>query len=490
MRLEISSQRSAHFLILLGALTLAWQPLSWLLQTWFDPSYDSSGWLVVALVLGLAVWSVSSPLCVAPTRQRLAWGLLIATALVRLAGQVLAINTLSALTLALDVYALGLLLGLAQRQRAVAPAWLALLFLCSLPLERIAQRVIGYGLQQISADAACGVLGTVFEQVQCEGVRILLYGRDVLVDLPCSGSRGLLLLLILYFTLAAVLRPSWQQALLGFFVTLTAALGANVLRICVLAVGIAFAESTPALVMTSPWHDLIGLFALAVGGLPLLLWAGRIKTRLAPEQAPRTSSTPSRIAFQRWAWVFLLGAVFINLAPARPVDVAQASAPPTLPLSLNGKRAEIQPLSAMEQAYFRRYGGGAARASYGELSLLLVSTHAPLRHLHAPDECLSGLGHRVEYLGPRYQGIPSALYRSTDPQGNQWRVAVSFVSDRGETALSVAEAVWRWLQNPGVRWTQIQRVTAWNLPDEQATVWDRAVIRALELPVLQQSQGV
>ena len=493
MRFEISSPRSTHFLILLGALALAYQPLNWLIQTWTDPSYDSSGGVVAALVLGLMVWSASSPLRAQAARQSLAWSLLIVTALVRLAGQVLAINTLSALTLALDAYALGLLLGLAQRQRALAPVWLSLLFLCSLPLERIAQRVIGYGLQQISAEAACGVLSTVFDQVGCAGVRIVLYGRDVLVDLPCSGSRGLWLLLILYFTLAAVLRPGWRQSLNGFIVTLAAALGANVLRICLLAMGIAFAEATPPLVMISPWHDLIGLFALACGGSMLLLWAGRVKTAPLSDSNP-LPSTPKRFKAQSWAWMFLLGAVLINLAPTRPVDVAQASESPTLPLSLNGSRAEIQPLSTVEQAYFQRYGGGAARAVYGELSLLLVSTHAPLRHLHAPDECLSGLGHRVEYLGPsypkNYEGVPSALYRSTDPQGNQWRVAVSFVSDHGETALSVAEAVWHWLQNPAARWTQVQRVTAWDLPDEQADVWEQAVIRALELPLLQYHQGV
>ncbi|MCB1716025.1 MAG: exosortase T [Candidatus Competibacteraceae bacterium] len=481
-------------LLLSAVFTLAWVPLQWLIQSWFDPLYGSSGLIVAALVLGLLLWSGSSPLTAAPQHRRLAWGLLLATALVRLAGQVLAINTLSAIALALDVYALGLLLGLAQRRRAIGPGWLALLFLCALPLERIAQRLLGYGLQQFSAEASCYVLGTVFTQVRCEGVRILLYGRDVLVDLPCSGSRGLLLMLILFLTLATLQRPGWQRAITGAVLCLAAALLANVLRICTLALGIAFAEHLPVSVMASPWHDLIGLAALGLGALPLLFWSSfgvsfGARTGPTPAATGKTSSVKTAMTRPRYRWpvlsAFLLLAVLINLIPARPVDVAQASEPPRLPLSLAGARAELLPLSPLEQNYFQRYGGGAARARYGELNLLLVSTQAPLRHLHAPDECLSGLGHQVEYLGPTYDGLPSALYRSTDPQGRQWRVAVSFFSDQGDSAISVAEAVWRWLQNPAARWTQVQRITAWELPESDAQRWDQAVARALELPLSQ-----
>jgi hypothetical protein len=69
--------------------------------------------------------------------------LILVSATVRLAGQVLAINTVGALCLVLDVYALGLLLRLARRARPISPAWLAVVFAFSLPLERIVQRTIG-----------------------------------------------------------------------------------------------------------------------------------------------------------------------------------------------------------------------------------------------------------------------------------------------------------------------------------------------------------
>ncbi|MDS4056963.1 MAG: hypothetical protein RKP73_00115, partial [Candidatus Contendobacter sp.] len=78
--------------------------------------------------------------------------------------------------------------------------------------------------------------------------------------------------------------------------------------------------------------------------------------------------------------------------------------------------------------------------------------------------------------------IPSAVYRSTDPQGRVWRVTVTYVSERGEWTTHVAEAAWRWLQAPGTTWRMIQRIAPWELPVEATATFDVAVWRALDLP--------
>ena len=111
------------------------------------------------------------------------------------------------------------------------------------------------------------------------------------------------------------------------------------------------------------------------------------------------------------------------------------------------------------------------------------STTAPLRHLHSPEECLAGAGHAVRYLGQTSGPIPSAVYRSTDPQGRVWRIAVSYVSERGELTTHVAEAVWRWLQAPGVSWRMIERIAPWDSPAAATALFDAAVWRALDLPL-------
>ena len=168
----------------------------------------------------------------------------------RLAGQVLAVNTIGALALVIDVYALGLLFGLKDRVRALSPGWLAIAFAFSLPLERIAQRTIGYGLQSVSSDGACLLLGGFFADLKCFGVRLVLEGKDVLVDLPCSGARSILLLLLCFALVAALVRPTLKQAIIGGSATLLAGLLANMIRISLLAGG----HCAPAAVFRGRCH--------------------------------------------------------------------------------------------------------------------------------------------------------------------------------------------------------------------------------------------
>ncbi|MFQ6022203.1 MAG: exosortase T [Acidiferrobacterales bacterium] len=487
-RKALSLLFSYQIFFAVGVVILAVHPVVWLVNTWTDPAYGSHGSLIFVLVASLFLWSVTSPRShiTQLSRQR-ALLLLGMTAAARLIGQLIGVNVIGALALVVDVFALGLLFGLSDRKRALSPGWLAVLFAFSLPLERIVQRTIGYGLQHISAAGACGVLRTWSDSVQCEGVRILLAGRDVLVDLPCSGARGLLLLLLLFSALAALTRPTLRQAFLGWGITLFAAVVANVLRIVTLAIGLAYSEHLGAIdVMTSPWHEIIGFSALIIGAAPVVLWALPIRARQCDsviKWVPIASSLPRRSWHAPLAgFIFLFGAVLIVSLPARPVDVTRTIAAPMLPANIAGLAAVPGTLSAMERHYFTRYGGGAARASYGPYGLLVVSTSAPLRHLHAPDECLAGAGHKVRYLGMTHEPVAAAVYRSVAPDGRRWRVSVTFVSDRGEVATSVAEAVWRWLQKPAATWTMVQRIAPWRAPIEALTVWDGAVARAMDLP--------
>jgi exosortase/archaeosortase family protein len=489
--------RRPSTLVVLGAGLLAADPLRWLLATWTDATYNPEGLWVALAVAGLALWSgLSARRREASDATRALWLLALAAA-VRAAGQLLRVNVLGALTLAVDVFALATLAGLGQRRRAVSPGWLAVLFALSLPLERVLQRAVGYGLQQLSAAGACSALGALDFAVVCQGTRILLDGQDLLVDLPCSGARGLVLLLTLYCAACALVRPDLLRALQGFGVTLLAAWASNVLRIVALAVGLA--RGAP--VMEAPWHEALGLAALALGALPIVWWARRARRADTLDLALPIAARPlcdrnlARRSARGFALLFLVAAVAIVNLPARPVDVARTASPPALPAALGEWTANPQPLSAAEQAYFTRYGGAAARAAYGPHGLLLVSTSAPLRHLHAPDECLRGSGHDVRYVGVRHGSLPTAVYRSVDAEGSRWRVSVSFVASDGEWATSVAEAAWRWLlraRTPQTwtpqtwtpqTWTMVQRITPWDLPDAEIAAWDAAVARALDLPL-------
>jgi len=322
-----------------AALVLAFEPVRWLVNTWLEPAYDSKGFYVFAAFAALFAWSAASPRQTPqiPQQKRLALSLLAITALVRLAGQVLAVNVIGALALVMDVYALGLLLGLKHRRRALSPGWLAVAFAFSLPLERIAQRTIGYGLQSL------------------------------------SSARSILLLFLCLALLAALARPGLKQALVGGALTLVAGLLANMVRISLLATGIARPQFfLGADVMAQPWHDLVGLLTLAAGALPLLIWAGKVsRSHLAPTIDERCRHfIPDRLLRDGWwlqepaqksaqksiwasallsAFAFLALAVVIVNLPRKALDVTRRSMAIELPGQIAGPIQDLQAVQRENQ---------------------------------------------------------------------------------------------------------------------------------------------
>jgi exosortase/archaeosortase family protein len=417
-------------------------------------------------------------------------------------GQIFAVNVLGAVAVAVDVYAIALLLDLNHRKNALSAGWLAVLFAFSLPIERILQRLIGFGLQHLSADGACLLLHGFFDSVQCAGIRILLAGRDVLVDLPCSGVRSITLLCLLYATLMCVFRPSWLRGLLIGGVTLASALLANVIRISFLATFIAFPEKIGGIdVMAQPYHDLIGLVCLSLAALPLVCLSGcRVATiKLIPPNPPNPpfskggklpplKTSPFEKGGLRGIYIrhftalgfVLLAAVIVSL-PRQPLDVSDIRTALSLPVYLNGEYAQAVELSQKEQNYFIQYGGTALKSRYGDSSVLLIRSNSPLRHIHTPDDCLRGLGFEVQYQGVYYQPLPTAVYLATAKDGSQWRVAVSFYSEQGQFTTNVSEVVWRWLQQPHSTWYALQRITPLYIPESTAKQWDNALFAALDL---------
>ncbi|MBN9265897.1 MAG: exosortase T [Hyphomicrobium sp.] len=487
---RLTPSQLAALVLALAAAILALDPIAWLINTWRDPAYDSNGLLVVAMVAALLLWSTASPVArSASLKSTRAIGLLAISAVVRLVGQLSAINVLGALTLVIDVYAIGLLLHLNERKRSISPAWLAITFAFALPLERILQRCLGYALQQISADGACVILRSAFDAVVCEGVRIVLAGRDVLIDLPCSGARTLLLSALAFSIACTVLRPRVPMALTGLALLLASAVAANILRITLLAIGIASPSAIGGIdVMAKPWHDTIGYLSLLLGLLPLTAWmamAGppaRAADHLGCAPACSTaSSTAGPQSHRRLLFAFAalaLALVIVNL-PRNPVDVARRDFALQAPAWIMGERAEPIPIDPREAAYFTRYGGAAVKASYGAHRLLLVRTSSPLRHLHAPDECLRGIGFDVSYGGLVFEPIPTAHYLAVAPTGERYRIDVTFLSDRGHLTGSVATAVWHWLRGEAAQWTAIQRISPADLPVSEHADFSSSALRVL-----------
>lgn len=462
-----------------ASLALAWHPVIWLVQTWTKPTYDSSGYIFLAAVLGLALRSIlSGP----PTGEahRLLGGLLVLAATLRFLSQTLAVNLIGGFALAIDICALALLAGVDRRPRPVSPLWLSVLFLFSLPLEKVFERILGFPLQMVSAKVSCGFLSALVPGTECAGVRIGIAGQDVLVDLPCSGASGLMLLLALFAGLSAIQRPRLHIAVLAGVATLALAVLGNSVRISALALGLVNGWD----VMAEPLHSIIGLLTLGLSALPLLLFYRA--TPRQPETRPKAIRMPVLPRFMRLpvALAFLGLSLWIITLPKSPIDVSIAMPPAPLPSMIAGEFGENVPLTEGEKVYFEAYGGKAVKAQYGVLGLNRVSTTSPLRHLHRPDVCLRGLGYTVRFLGTRHDDAPSSVYEATAPDGTAWLVTVSYVSDDGRVVSSVGEAIWHWFNGHGRTWSSVQRITPLSLDHKTRRQLDTAVLAALDISFL------
>lgn len=487
------SFRPTPWLPLACLLLLGMPPLLWLIHTWYAPGYEGIGFWAFAATVALllrSVWSgpVAGNLHGAEigVRSRVAL-LLLVSLLLRLAGTLAGVDLISALVLALDCYALALWLGTAHRPIAVAPAWLAVVFCFSLPLEPLVQRTAGFILQQGSAALTCTMFKLAGFAPVCDGVRLQLNAVDVLVDLPCSGARLASFAGLVFAGLAALRRPNLQAASTGLLLLLVLVVVGNALRIAVLALGIAYSAQLPIEIMAEPWHSLVGLAALLAVVAGLVAWSSRVQSQPVPSGLtagpqgtplkPQPSGLPTALAA-----CVLASAAALPLLQPLGMDGSAAdtvAAPATLPGYLGGYRSLPAPLGKLEASYFGRYGATAQRSSYGPHGLYVVRTRAPLRHLHAPEICLQGLGHRVEFLGTAYDGVARSRFRSIDAAGNRYRVDVSYVAADGTVASSIAEVIWHWFQAPDQHWTMIQRIS----PEQLASAaFERSVQRAFNLP--------
>jgi len=513
---EIKSKISSLWMVFaISSIILAFEPLMWLIRTWYEPAYNSSGFIIFAACVLLFIWSISSRrLSSRPVNRKLAISLLVSTALIRLIGQLFAVNIIAAIALVVDVYAIGKLSALSYRRRPISSGWLAICFIFCLPLERVIQRTIGYGLQNISADGACSILDAMFGDVTCYGVRIILNNMDVLVDLPCSGARSLLLLLMFYSLCMSICRPTIMQGIAGLFLVIISSIITNILRIIILAVGIAYPDVVYIDVMAFPYHDLIGLLMLFIGSIPIIIFS-----RIFYKCPKYINSTLDQIEWQtpysikRDAWwfedssynksgnifhyagkyfnykmsqkiggyVLLLFAIIIVSLPKTAIDVSKKNIDIDLPEYMNGEKANHIALEQIEQQYFTQYGGAAAKANYGSHNIMMVRTSSPLRHLHAPDECLRGLGFDVQYMGVNYNIIPSSIYKAVDKNGVSWRVVVSFISDDGKATSNISEAIWHWLNNRNSVWTTVQRISPWDLHEAENRKIDMELMAYLDI---------
>jgi len=227
-----------------------WPTAWWMGRRMLDGSDEPLGALALA-ALALLLWTCRRRLRAAP---RLGW---LALALAGAAASTAALGQVPPLVSSL----LGLL-ALGAGMAAFLPSTLATapvlgLSLLSLPLLASLQFYAGYPLRVITAEASRWLLAPGFD-VERSGASLLVDGRLVIVDAPCSGVQ---MLWLGYFTACVVALHAGRRNA-GFLARLPAVsalvLAGNVLRNAVL---VALEASVHHL---AAWaHDAVGLIVLA-----------------------------------------------------------------------------------------------------------------------------------------------------------------------------------------------------------------------------------
>ncbi len=173
-----------------AALTPTWL---WMAARLRDGSDDPLGLLALA-TLAVLVWQCRRDLRASP---RLGWLALAAIGTVAATLLRTSLPPLAASLLAVLALACGLMAFLPRRIAALPVAGLAVL---ALPLLSSLQFYAGYPLRVVTAEASRWLLAPAFE-VAREGTTLLVDGRMVIVDAPCSGVQ---MVWLGYFTACTV----------------------------------------------------------------------------------------------------------------------------------------------------------------------------------------------------------------------------------------------------------------------------------------------
>lgn len=466
----------------LAALALSAGPAAWLVGTWTHPGFNPTGAPVLALVVGLLVASArSSPVDDGtPAHRGIALVALGIGATVRVVGHLAGVDVIGGLVLVVDVVAIAMWLDTPRRRFALSPLWLGALATLALPLERLLQRGLGYPLQHTSATLGGGLADLVVP-VTRDGLRLYADDIPVLVDAPCSGARGLTVVAIAFCALATMRRPGTAASAAGVGVTLAAALTGNAIRIAVIVTGVArpswFADANP---LDGALHEAIGALGLATSLAMVLAWASRVR----PSTLARTVAAPiaPRDATP-WFVAAAVSAAFVAVVPVQsPFDASGEVPAAVLPDRVGGLAGVPAPLTTAERRAYVRHGGEVTRTQYGAVSVILVHTRSPLRHLHDPAECLAALGWTVTRVGAPTALLPHGEWTATAPDGSRWAVRASWVAGDATVATSISEVVWRWLSTPGALWRGVIRIAPASLPAHVVDDLDRGLVGALALP--------
>ena len=358
---------------------------------------------------------------------------------------------------------LGFYLRQCQWRRALVPAALAILVL---PFEGYLDVYLGFPLRLFSADLASGFLVHLgIPAMSAESV-LLIENKAAIVDLDCSGLKGLWAGLIFYLAMTWIeskrLSLGWLVGLLLYLGTLVTF---NVIRIIVLVALVTLADWPQAAHLAHTTLGVLGFTAACAvaWGILRMLRETTVPQLTAPSYS-NTFHTKGMLLV-----IMLLAACTVLYQPFPKIEMARsgfaslgqmmASLPMTKVALTEKERAFFQANSALSAKYQLDWQGYP-------VSLLMV--YGPYwKSQHDPRNCYTAQGYSLDHqktlrfqqqLGDEVMEVRSLSLNAGDLSGLYW-----YQSATAQTAdYSVrAFAGFREPQNP---WVMVSMAWRENLP--------------------------
>ena len=203
-------------------------------QWWDDPNY-SHGFLI-PLVSGFFVWKARKKLGTLPT-QNSNWGLLVLVAGLGLYVVGTAAMEYFSVRFSMVVVVIGLVLYFGGK-KFLKTLWFPLVFLAfMIPIPYVIYYSVTFPMQLFSSKLACGFLQLSGLSVMRQGNVIHLPNYSLEVIEACSGLRSLMTLSALGAAMAYMTQKSLVGGVIVFLSSIPIAIGANVFRLVITALG-------------------------------------------------------------------------------------------------------------------------------------------------------------------------------------------------------------------------------------------------------------
>lgn len=361
------------------------------------------------------------------------------------------IHIFSSCLLILSVYAYsGFYLSNGAWRRMLIPAGLLLTLL---PFGQYLDIYLGFPLRLYTAEAAVAVLrGIQAVQVTPEAV-LMVENRAAVVDLDCSGLKGLWVGLIFYLLLSWIEKKSISRFwLMGLGLFLMCLLLFNVLRIVTLvALDLIFEHADWAEAVHVPLGAAGFILSCALAWL-VLRNQHSVLAKLDETTGEFKSTDHFRAIKLCGISCLLLGAIawYPSAAPSPPT---MAFDPIILPAELHSQPMALAP---GERDFFIAQSAQAEKFRFQSATLsgsILLVRSRYWKAQHDPRNCYTAGGHRIDleetWILPQGDTVKHLLLDRGSRSAIYW-----FQSDRRRTSDFTSRVLWAW-RNPQANWLMI-----------------------------------